>query len=191
MASRAALGPAAIGLVALLVGAVLLFVPFLDQKREVVASTPATLSPNEQGTLRLKPNDQLCVAPVPLDSKSQLLRFGVVTGGKRGGPLAVRTSAPGGVRTKAAVPGGYPEGPVEVALRPQAHDVLGRICVSNTGQRPVALLSTPVGRHFAPLQASVNGFPVEQDVPMTLLARDRASLASRVSQLIAHASVVQ
>ena len=101
MRSRAALAPVAVGVTALLVGVVLLFVPFLDLKREVIASTPATLSPNEQATLGLKPNDQVCVSPVPLDSHSQLLRFGVVTGGKRGGPLVVTATAPGGAGTTA------------------------------------------------------------------------------------------
>jgi hypothetical protein len=156
----------------------------------VIASTPATagvfmpLVPIE-----MKPGDQLCIVNFPLDSESRIARLEVDTFGKPGPPLAVNASAPNGYRFNGRHPGGYPKGPLEISIRPPAKSTDGQICLRNTGANKVGVQATQVGQRFSRPRPWLNGGPLEQDVPLTMLDHGKKSLIGQTPRAIDHAAV--
>jgi hypothetical protein len=180
----------AAGVAVLLIGAFLFMRPYATRDRDVIASTPATagvfmpLVPIE-----VKPGDELCLVNFPLDSESKLARLRASTFGKPGAPLAVSASAPNGYRFDGRHPGGYRDGPLELAIRPPAKSVDGQICLRNTGTNKIGIQATQVGQRFSRPRPWLNGGVLEQDVPLTMLDRGKKSLIQQTPRAIDHAAV--
>src|SRR5689334_18402936 len=115
-------------------------IPYLTQKREVIASTPTPNAITAVSPIALQPRSQVCTNQVSYSPDSQVARF--VTAGTadaKGPPLAVTASAPG-YHARAQVPAGYPgSGPVEVRLVTPTHSVIGDFCIRNSGHTQVVL----------------------------------------------------
>src|SRR3954453_4849611 len=124
-------------LVALLIGR---GVPFLTQQREVTASVP---TPNAVGAvtpIMLKPGSQVCSSLISYSADAQVARFVAVGDPKKPGPaLTINADGPG-YHQQAEVPAGYPgTGPVEVALNPPDHSLIGQFCIRNKGRKQAVL----------------------------------------------------
>lgn len=177
------------GVLVVVIGALLFIRPFATREREIISSTPASPSLfTPPVPLDLQPGDELCVKDLPIDRDSQLARLVVLTDGKPGSPLAVSASGPG-YSFHGMHAGGFPEGPVELSLRPPPRSLDGQICVRNKGSRKIAIQATPVGQRFSRPQPYLNGGPLEQDVPMTLHRANSASLIAQTPRALQHAAV--
>src|SRR6478672_7750379 len=129
------------GRIAIAVGLLLLLAlligrgaPFLTQKREVTASVPTPNAVGAVSAIMLKPGSQVCSTLISYSHDAQVARFVAVGDPKQPGPaLTINADGPG-YHKQAEVPGGYPgTGPVEVALDPPAHSLIGQFCIRNTG----------------------------------------------------------
>jgi hypothetical protein len=174
--------------VALLV-ALLLFrgVPYLTQKREVIASTPTPNAITAVSPIGLKPRSQICTNQVSFGPDSQVARF--VTADPiqaKGPPLEITASAPG-YRARAQVPGGYPgSGPVEVRLAPPKRSLIGEFCIRNAGRAQVVLAGTQEGRTVGRSVATVDGVLSSAQLSLTLRHGRNASVLARLGSLFDH-----
>src|SRR3954451_25278290 len=94
-------------LVVFVAGAVLFLIPFLTQKREVTALTPAVvpLPPGSLVPATLKPGSELCVRDLPFASDGEVARVLTSSGGRPGSQLAVHATAPGYTASPAVAAG--------------------------------------------------------------------------------------
>ena len=179
----------AAGVATVLIGALLFMRPFATRDRDVIASTPAAAGPfSPLIPLELKPRDQLCVTAVPLDSESKLARVFVYTFGKPGARLDIDLYAKG-FHSQTRLPAGYPEGQVELPLKPPGAATEGQLCVRNAGSTKVGIQATQVGQRFSRPQPYLNGGGLEQDVPMTLHEPGQKDLIRQMPRAIDHAAV--
>jgi hypothetical protein len=182
-------GPLLFGLALFVAGVVIWFVPFLRQQREVTSATPVPAALYGQASVDVRPGANLCLDEIPYDATAQVARLTVLTYSKPGVPLVARATGPGYSATT-RMRGGYPQGPLEIPIRPATRPLLGNFCIRNAGHRKVALLATPVGYDKARPHAHLNGALLPQDIIMTLHERKPRALAGRVGALLRHASVL-
>src|SRR6478609_10586025 len=125
----------AAGVATLLIGALLFMRPFATRDRDVISSTPATAGPfMPLVPIDVKPGDRFCISEVPFDRESKLARLFIYTFGKPGAPLQVEAGAERGYSYVGRFPGGYPEGQVEIPLRPPAKSLNAQFCLTNKGK---------------------------------------------------------
>src|SRR6478672_4034653 len=140
---------AAVVLVVVLAGAVHWFVPFLTTDRAVITSSPSLSGVFSSNEVRVAPRRRLCVAPVPFDPQSRLVRLNVTSGG-RAVPLSVRATGPGYVAQttlqRYATGAGVA---VSAPLSPPRRPVTGSLCVVNTGRAAISLLGTQEPRSLS------------------------------------------
>src|SRR3954471_3936774 len=179
----------AAGVATLVIGALLFMRPFVTRDRDVIASTPAAAGAfSPLVPIELKPHDQLCVTAAPLDSDSKLGRVLAYTFGKPGAPLAVDTYAKG-FHSQTRLPAGYPEGQVELPVKPPDQSTEGEVCVRNAGSAKVGIQATQVGQRFSRPRPYLNGFGLEQDVPMTLHKSQQKTFIQQTPRAVDHAAV--
>jgi hypothetical protein len=168
-----------------IVACALLFVPFLGEKREVVASTPATLPLFEPpGLVGLGEENVACIEPLTLGPDTEIARLTVGTYGRPGPPLRATLEAPGH-RSSAVVSGYADNSQVSFELDPPERESEGRLCLKNEGRVPVALLGTREQRTLARPTTTVRGDdPEEVDVAVTFLRGERESIASRLGEVL-------
>lgn len=176
------------GVVAFVLGALVFLIPWVTQQRELPESTPAVGPPPPGGLvpLELKAGDEVCVRDVPLDPDTRVARFQVPPGA--GPDLRVSTSGPG-YRFATQVAGGQRTGSLDVRIAAPRRSLRGSFCVRNDGTGKTAVLASQVGQKFARPRPYVNGFPLEQDMPLTFLRGDTASVAAQPGRIVRHAAI--
>src|SRR3954453_18765032 len=178
------------GVAVVLLCALLFMRPFVTRDREVISSTPAAASLfTPPVPIAMKTGDRLCDVNLPLDRDSELARVFIYTYGKAGSPLVVEANDGKGYKFRGRHPGGYPEGSVELSLRPPPTATDGQICITNKGPNKIGIQATPVGQRFSRPRPWLDGFGLEQELPMTLHRRGAKPLPGQMSRAIAHAAV--
>ena len=164
--------------------------PWLTRERQIISSTPTTLSAARLTDLRLPAKAVLCVAGFGLDETAEglQLRTRDVKAAGPTPPLRVEVRAPG-YRSTGRLASGYPEDvAVVVALRPPARDVDGaQVCIRNEG-KAIGLVATVEPRELAPVEVRLDGRPVEAQPWLTFVELRRASILSRSGELLARIS---
>lgn len=164
-------------------------IPFLTQKREVIAATPTPNAVSAISPLTLAPGSKLCSSQVTFSPQAQVARFVAVGDpAKKGPPLTVTAFGPG-YRAQAHVPGGYPgTNVIEVPIKTPDHSLIGTFCVRNAGKTQVLLAGTQEGRTVGRSDAEIDGTKALPQFSLTLHERKPAAIITRVGALFRHDS---
>lgn len=175
---------------ALVLGAVaLLFVPFLGEKREVVASTPGSLPLFEPpGAVGLASGNRACIEPLTVSWDTEIAHLVVGTYGREGPPLRATLEA-GGASRSATASGYADNSAVAFEFGSLQREAEGSLCVENEGATAVTLNGTREQRTLARPVTRVDGGPPEEvDVAVTFLRSERASIARRLGDVFERAA---
>lgn len=176
--------PVLLGLLVCAAGAAALFVPFLMRERTLVAATPNPPPIFDVVPLILAPGQELCVSGVVVPPEAQIAR---VRATAAGGTLRLRAFTVGW-RHEATVP----VKPVtDVPLAPPPTTRIAEVCLDNFGERPFVLASTEEPRTASRTITRRGNEVLEEDVTLTLLERERTTLAASLSTLAERASAFQ
>ena len=167
------------------------FVPFVSGDRTVITSSPSLAGVFSSNQVRVKPRAVLCVAPVPFDPASQLVRLNV-TSARRASPLAIEARGPGYVaRTRLAH---YALGTgvgVSAPLTAPRREVSGSLCVRNAGRSSVSLTGTQEPRSLVAAQTTLDGKVLPaQGIAVSFFAARPAALDARAGTIAGHVSAL-
>ena len=172
---------------AYVVAAAALFGPWLSKDREVVEGTPAHPPLYHRVPVELKPGARVCMAPMTLTSRTDRVRFGILDDA----PAAITVTARGGGYTSSTTVRAVGLA-FDAAVKRPARDLDGEVCFANPDRRrAVQLLGTRDARILGRADPTLDGQRLTTtEVAVTLLRSERASIASRTSEMIRHAVVV-
>jgi hypothetical protein len=162
------------------------FVPFLTRDRTVTVATPVPdpISPLEK--LKLKRGANLCLHSIPFTPDAARVRLLVPALDGPPQPLTVRLRA-AGLDESRRVAATYAAGtPLTVGFSPVEQASYGTVCVRNAGRRAVNIGMTSDPRNSSRSNPTINGKPYGNEVPITLLAAEKASLISRLGEVRDH-----
>ena len=161
-------------------------VPALTQERTVIAATPVPdpVSPLEK--LKLQRGATLCVDSIPYTPDASRLRLLVPQLDGPPQPLRIRLRARGLDEARRIAPTYQPSSPIVVPFTPVTRSSFGTVCVHNVGRHAVNLGMTSDPRNTSRSQAVLNGKPYGNEIPVTLLERNRASILSRTGDIVGH-----
>jgi hypothetical protein len=161
-----------------------LFLPFLAEQRELVASTPSPRPLFELSLVEIPPGERLCIAGVTIPAEAEQVRLQVGTFGRPGPALAIDLDA-AAYRERLAVPGGYADSAVvAAAMDPPATDRLGRVCVAHRGLERIALVGTTEERTRSRPEGRVGATPVAADAYLAFYERGSASALERTGEIV-------
>jgi hypothetical protein len=169
-----------------LAGVAAIFLPALSEDRLMIASTPVAdpVSPLEK--LPLRPKANLCLDSIPFTPDAARVRLLVPALDGPPQPLRVRLRARGLDETRNVPPTYAAQSAIVLGFTSVERAAFGTVCVRNTGRRAVNIGMTSDPRNISRSQATVNGKPYGNEVPITLLAAKRASLISRLDAIRDH-----
>src|SRR3954452_4410763 len=173
------LGAAAVLLVGLVIA-----VPVMTKDRTVITATPVPdpISPLEKQPL--KPRSEMCLDSIPYTAEAARVRLLVPQLSEPTQPLRVRVRAAGLDESHTVAPSAYGAfRPIVVAFTPVKRESLGTVCVRNTGRRGVNIRVTSAPPNISRSNAAIDGKPYLNEVPVTLLARDKGSLIGRLGEI--------
>jgi len=187
MSERRVLPLAALVAVALFALAFALsLVPWLARDRQIISSTPTSLSATALTDLRLRSGALLCVSRFGLDDSAAGLQIMARDVAKTGitPPLRVEVQAQS-YRSVARLAGGYPfDIPVVVPLRAPTGDVDDvRVCIRNEG-KAMALVGTKEPRDLSQVRVRLDGKEVVVQPWLTFVERRPASVLERSSEIL-------
>jgi hypothetical protein len=189
-ASTASLSALA-GLLVVLVGAAVMWLPPLLESRPVVTSTPSPGPWISRLDVPLRPGSQACVGNVALDTATGRVQFIVSSRQAGTARLDMEARAPGYLaRGAATVPTSSAITPARARIQPPARNSVGTVCVRNAGDSTVSLLGTNEATAIGLSQTSVDGRSLGQSHGpklMLLEARDR-SIVARLGTIMHRAS---
>jgi hypothetical protein len=79
---------------------------------------------------------------------------------------------------------------LSVPLRPPTHSLIGRLCIANSGRRPIDLYASSESRTHSRETVTVAGKPVGPSVTLALLQRTQESIGGRVPAVMRHAAAL-
>lgn len=190
--------PLAVFVVVLLGVALLPVRSYLDEPREVIASTPSAYT-GLTVPIGLPARGEACADEILFDTDAEIARFGVTAPNDAPAPaleVVARGNADGeyrsDYRSAARVAGGWSgTKQLDVPLEPPQSAAFGTLCVRNLGDRPIELVGSENGRAYSRPTVRVNGEVTEIDLQLRLMERDRSSLASRAGQVMEHAGTLK
>jgi hypothetical protein len=170
----------------LVVGVVFAFVPFLTRERAVTTATPVPDPVSPLESLKLQPRARVCVNSIPFTPDASRVRMliGQLHGPPQ--PLQLSVRAAGLDETNPVAPRYAASTPIVVGFTPVARASFGTVCLRNVGDRAVNAGMTSDPRNISRSQATLDGKPYGNHVPVTLFAAKRASLLSRVGAIVNH-----
>jgi hypothetical protein len=189
-ASTASLSALA-GLLIVLAGAVVMWVPPLLESRPVVTSTPSPGPWASRLDVPLRPGSQACVGKVPLDTATAQIQFIVSSPQPGTARLDMEARAPGYLaRGGATVPTSRRITPARVRIQPPVRNSVGTVCVRNGGDSTVALLGTNEPTSIGLSQTSVDGHSLGQNhgAKLILLEAQDRSIVSRLGTIMHRAA---
>jgi hypothetical protein len=163
----------------LVVGAVVLWRPFLMREHETISATPTPIALYEPVPISLRPEAIACLHGVTFERDSAVIGFTA----RGSGPLIITAAAPGYHALAVA------RAPLVRALvTPPRAPVTGRLCVRNAGHRAVVLPGTTDAGSTASPVTTVDGHPIAPDVAITLYRREPSSHLARAADIVDHAA---
>src|SRR4051794_8489477 len=163
----------------LLVGAVLLWRPFVTREHEAISATPTPIALYEPVPVPLRPGATACLDGVTFERDSEVVGFAA----RGAGPLVITAAAPG-YRARAVARPPLARAP----LTPPRDAVTARLCVRNAGRGAVVLPGTTDAGSTAPPTATIDGRPIAPDIAMTLYRRRPSSYLARAGDIVRHAA---
>src|SRR4051794_20695007 len=142
----------------LVLGAVVLWRPFLTREHETISATPTPIALYQPVPIPLRPGATACVHGVTFERDSEVV--GLTARGS--GPLVITGH---GARAVARPP------LIRAALTPPGERVPGPLCIRNAGRRAVVLAGTADAGATAPPVTTIDGRPIAPDVTVTLYRR--------------------
>jgi hypothetical protein len=169
--------------------AILWWIPWLTQPRDLIVSTPSPPGLFGATTVAVKHPQQLCWSNVPLDHTAQVLGVFPATAGAQAPPLRFRLTAPGYALT-ATTPSGYGDRQLlRVPLNQPPPDAVGRVCVEPL-RGALQFIGTNEVRTRSRPDITVGGKAVDADVVLYFYRRSTASVGGYIGKIAAHAQVV-
>jgi len=176
------------GVVVLALTAVLVARPWLARERDFAASVPSPAALRAVSTVTLRPGHPVCFSSVAIEQHSSQVRLVVAAGSRPGPPLIVALRGPG-YRADVPIAAGYVnEQVVAVPVVPPARPVPVRVCVSNLGDRAVALLASDARTRSRSL-AVVDGKTVSRSVWFGFYEATPQTIPDRLSAIVARMTV--
>jgi hypothetical protein len=178
-----------IGVLAFVAVAAVLWVPWATKTRVVIASTPVppplfgfTPAPLEGGQTG-------CIQTVTFSPQTQIGEMAIATKGGPGPALDITAKAPG-YSAKAQIPAGYVVNDgARFNLTAPSKEVIGDLCIRNTGKQTVILNSTNEFRTMGRPQLVIGGQVQPMDPKLVFYARGQGSYLSRAGQILRHAAI--
>jgi hypothetical protein len=183
--SQSALALTAAGL-ALLIAALLWFIPYLTRDREAISSVAAPQPVVAVQSVGVKPREQACIDEVTFDDDSEIVELTALAA-KRPGPPLELTAEAGGYVARASADGGYDRPALlRVPLDPPQRSTIGTLCIRNAGSVSISLMATSDNRTSSLRSTTrVDGRAVPPDISMRLLASESGTVVDRAGELVA------
>jgi hypothetical protein len=185
--SRSAL-VAAVATLALGIGGV--FIPFLSKSRETFAGVPSPEPiPDRFADAELQPGSKMCLDSLALPPTMATVRVRIGTYLRSGQPLELVLDAPG-YHQRRRVAGTYEDNDlVAFPVTPPEREVLATGCITNRGDRDVAVHSTNDINESARPSVTFNGTEIPIDPGIPLFEANRASVADHFDEAVERAAL--
>jgi hypothetical protein len=176
---------ALLGLLIVLLGAIHWWKPFLTQDRFVVTATPSPGPTGQIVDIPLTAGSRVCVAPAPIDRATAQVQV-ILAPTTR--PLRLDVEAAGG-GYRFSRPVQVPASPVlqrvNAPIASPSRDVVGSICVRNSGDTAAALAGTNNGLWIGTATTSLDGRQLTgQAIALNLLEARRQSILDRLGTIL-------
>jgi hypothetical protein len=182
---------AAVALLLIVAGGLLVLRPHLRGGQELVAGVPAPAAFYAITPFDVPPHEQACMSSVTIDADSRLAAFGLApaTATKHGGPPVDLVLRAAGYRGVVKVPGGYPGGSAALPIvPPPKRSEIGTACFVNLGSTTVALNGTVEGRTVSRSSTVIDGRAVAGDIALTFIGDGTRPLLDEINETFDHAS---
>jgi hypothetical protein len=147
----------AAGVLALLAGALVWWLPYLTRDRDYAATVAQPLPISGPAFVELRGGQRACFGPVTMTSDSAQARFAVGTFFRPAGPPMELTVSGPGYSARRSIPAGFADNaPQRIDLPRPPRDISVQVCISNGGRRKVALQAAS-DRTKAPFVTRVDG----------------------------------
>lgn len=177
----------AVTAVAMLVLAAVAFGGPLTRDRVPVAGTGAPPPFSERALVDVEAGQELCALDVVLTPRTAVAELALDQGRNPAPDLVFTARAAGYASPPVRIPGGTRGGhPVRATFVPPGREVLGRVCLRNTGERRARFVATNEFRTMARERTTVAGKEVPPDVVLTFLEARPVSLLSYLSRAVDH-----
>ena len=171
------------GLLALLAGVAVWWIPYLVRDRDYATSVVQPLPMTAPALVVLGPSQRACMQPATMSADSGQGRFSVGTYYKPGPPLELTIDGPG-YAARRAIPAGFADNTtLQVGVPAPRRDVSVRICIANRGTRRVALHASADRTKTAAL-TRVDGRAVRSNPTFAFYTARRVSIAAKLSRIV-------
>src|SRR4051812_30917743 len=169
-------------------GALVWFVPYVEQSRQPVSSTGASPPFYSVRPVPLAPGSLACMTDVTIDTNAGLAQFVAIPGSQAAPPLRVSARGPDGYQSPAVqLSGGYRNPtPQTAAIRPPTRALIGEVCVRNVGRVAVSLVGTTEKRTSGRERTVIDGRRVAPDVQLQLLQNRTRTLLEEAPETLQH-----
>ncbi len=187
---RLAVLATALAAVAILLGALVWFRPYLTQKQVSVSAVPAPSALTTLTQFDLAPGEQACMESVTVEPNSLAAQFDLhpAKPGPQGGPAVELVLSATGYRSVSQLAGGYPGGLATIPMTPPRHSLLATACFADRGDTAVLLNGSAEARTISRSPTLVAGSSVVGDIALTFLDTHPSSLLERAGTIFGHAS---
>jgi hypothetical protein len=181
--------PAALTAGIILLGALVVLVPYWLGKPKAIASAPTPRALFEHAEFALPAHQRACMSSITITPTSQIAQFGVheAVGSTSGSPpIDVLLDAPG-YHTVAHLPAAQ-EGQTELRITPPPHAVIGTVCFLNTGTSTARFDGSREPRGTARAVLTLGGKAATGDIALTFLSTHQNTRLARLGEVFDHAS---
>jgi hypothetical protein len=187
---RPALTVAAVGCILVLVGGLVLFVPYLARTRRSVAEVPSPPALASISRFAVAPGKEACMSSVAITPTSRVAQFRLRTRTRtaQAGARIELILRGSGYETRTRVAEGRTSPLVAVPIVAPMHALIGTACFANRGRTTVLLAGTTEPRTISRSTTRIAGRAVAGDIALAFLDDRRRSLLDRASEIIGHAS---
>ncbi len=180
----------ALAALAMLIGALLWFRPYLTHKQVFDSAVPTPTPLTVANQYELAPGEQACMTAISVEPNSRVAQFQLhsVKSSPQGGPTVELELVGTGYRSVSRLPGGYPGGLATVPITPPRHSIIGNACFTNRGSSSVLLLGSAEARTITGSATTVGGTAVVGDISLSFIDTRPHSLLGHAGTIFAHAS---
>ncbi len=188
---RPAVLATALAALAMLIGALLWFRPYLTHKQLFDSAVPTPTPLTAANQYVLAPGEQACMTAISVEPNSRVAQFqlhSVKSSAQGGPPVELELVGVGGYRSVSTLAGGYPGGLATIPITPPRHSIIGNACFTNRGSASVSLLGSAEARTITNSATTVGGTAVVGDISLSFLDTRPHSLLGHAGTIFEHAS---
>lgn len=174
----------------IVLGALLLFRPYLTRSQVFPSAVPAPYPIGAPSPFSVAPGAQACMYSVAVEPDSRVASFQVAPGkpGVTTGPSVELILEAHDYRTTSLLPGGYRTGFVSLPVTPPRKSRLVTACFVDRGREALVLMGSTEARTISRSGTTIAGAPVVGDVALTFLQAHPSSLLDSLGLIFTHAS---